>query len=732
MRRLSRSIISAGFLFGVTLLFCLYLGGTGPVWAQSDDADEGPSPTVTAPATEAVTATVTARVTATVTAEVTPTTEATAETTPTIEAGAPAAAAETATEAAPAEATEVPEEEEATPAAPKPTAAAPLTATPASAPSSTAPPTPGAAGAPSLTSPKLTYPPADLACRKCHGDKTDEFTFSSGMTMTLGVDLAAVDASPHSSSSPTGAVACNNCHQNETRYRYPHVENPAQNEHEFALAVSNNCQSCHYPHLPFHDAEQSEYTPPACVDCHGSHAIDRVENIVNSMPGNCVKCHTDQTAEWATELIAPRPGFGAGAEGYIGSARCQGCHEDKYGTWQHTQHAKLVQDPAHDPTAIVGDFTKEDPALSFGPSDIAYTLGSRWSQLYITQTVSNTFEILPAQWIVATGKWEPYHPDDWETRDWRQECGSCHVTGLETQNWTFTEFGVGCESCHGPGQAHAADPENVKPFAAVDDQVCGACHSRGQSPDGHPFPATYRPGEPLTDHFTFATSEDALWPDGSAKLHEQQYMDWTLDNTMVDSGKVNCTTCHAVHDTGAAEGQIVKPLNQLCVDCHEQQGALVRHTPFHEAAIQKHEFNCTDCHMPKLATNATPFDTHSHAFMQPNPQGSIDHGGVAAMPNACNQCHQGAGETAQWAAQTIAVAQARATPVAGAFFGPGPTPTSPPPPTPIAAVGPPAEFDKLENGVWIRRSVYIATAIVVVLAVAWAFYRFRSRGKQNA
>lgn len=76
--------------------------------------------------------------------------------------------------------------------------------------------------------------------------------------------------------------------------------------------------------------------------------------------------------------------------------------------------------------------------------------------------------------------------------------------------------------------------------------------------------------------------------------------------------------------------------------------------------------------MPKIAVNATPFDTHSHAFMQPNPQGSIDHGGVTDMPNACNQCHQGSGETAQWAAQTIAVAQARATPVAGAFFGPGP------------------------------------------------------------
>lgn len=58
MRRLSGSIISAGILFGVTLLFCLYFAGSGQVWAQSDD--EEPSPTVTAPATKAPAAAVTA------------------------------------------------------------------------------------------------------------------------------------------------------------------------------------------------------------------------------------------------------------------------------------------------------------------------------------------------------------------------------------------------------------------------------------------------------------------------------------------------------------------------------------------------------------------------------------------------------------------------------------------------------------------------------------------------
>ena len=91
MRRLSGSIISAGILFGVTLLFCLYFAGSGQVSAQSDD--EEPSPTVTAPAAKAprgVTAASLATVTATVTAEITPTAAATVEITATRAASAKA------------------------------------------------------------------------------------------------------------------------------------------------------------------------------------------------------------------------------------------------------------------------------------------------------------------------------------------------------------------------------------------------------------------------------------------------------------------------------------------------------------------------------------------------------------------------------------------------------------------------------------------------------------------
>ncbi|MBK8051191.1 MAG: hypothetical protein IPK16_31265 [Anaerolineales bacterium] len=578
-----------------------------------------------------------------------------------------------------------------------------------------------------------TPPPTDSQCRGCHGEKQDMLTLTSGEVITLGVDLAVISGSPHSSLSSDHPVRCNDCHRNETRYRYPHVENPAQTRQEFAANVAVNCASCHYPHSPFHDTEQTDYPLPTCVDCHGSHAIDRVENMAHSMPATCLQCHTDETPAWAANFVAPRLGFGAGAEGYAGSTRCAGCHEERFFSWRDTLHGRLIQEIATASDAVVGDFTTENEVRTFALSDAAYTIGSRWKQLYMTQTVSNTFHILPAQWNVATESWVSYHPEDWTERDWRQECGSCHVTGLNTQDWTFTEFGVGCESCHGPSAAHAADPENVKPFDAVDDQVCGACHSRGTSPEGYAFPATYKPGDVLVEHFTFTTTAEAVWPDGSARWNNQQYMDYVLDNEMHQSGEVPCVACHAVHDNGVTEAQLNKPVNELCLDCHAQQEALVKHTPFHEQAVKNNQFLCTDCHMPKMATSATPFDIASHAFSQPNPQASVDHGGVAAMPNACNQCHSDPGETPQWAAQTIAYAKAHTKPVGGVSYGPGPTPTPIPPPTPMASVGEPAiTLPEVETGKWIRWGLIALVALVVLLVAAWAYYRIRTRREHNA
>ena len=168
-------------------------------------------------------------------------------------------------------------------------------------------------------------------------------------------------------------------------------------------------------------------------------------------------------------------------------------------------------------------------------------------------------------------------------------------------------------------------------------------------------------------------------------------------------------------------------MNALCLSCHSEQHALVSHTPFHEKAIKQRDFQCIDCHMPKLASGAQPFDLHNHSLLQPNPEASVMHGGLAAMPNACNTCHTDRAETPQWAAQMISYAETQATPSASKFFGPGPTPTSPPPPTPIASVGEPATFELTPPGWWLRYLAFGVVGLIVVWGLIALVRMVRSR-----
>lgn len=574
----------------------------------------------------------------------------------------------------------------------------------------------------------------DFSCRGCHGDKTDALILPSGEALPLGVDLTALDASPHSARNDP-SIPCTACHINETQYRYPHAENAAVNLPAYHSAVSQSCEGCHYPHIPFHEnVDPAQHTLPTCVNCHGSHDIARVAEMALVMPDRCVECHTDRSRDWVADFLEPRPGIGGGAEGFAGSMRCAGCHEDIYFSWRKTLHANIIQNPATAPAAVVADFNSDDPDLTFELSEVRYTVGGRWKQQFLTEIEgSEHLAILPAQWNVATQEWVAYHPDAWQDSDWRKECAGCHVTGLDAENWTFKEFGVGCESCHGPGVAHASDPENVKPFTTVDDQVCGACHSRGKSPQGHPFPVTYRPGDVLTEHLTFTTDEAHIWPDGSAKKNYQQYMDWNLGNTMQQAPGMSCITCHVVHDSSVGPGQLRDEPNALCISCHAPQAALVRHTPYHEVAMSRREFQCVDCHMPLMATSAVEYDIHNHSLFQPNPESSVEYGGLDVMPNACNNCHTGAADTPERAAETIVFARLQAPPVAGGFFGPGPTPTSPPPPTPMAAVGqPPVVVDAIEPRTWAQWGLFAMGGAVAFVAIAWGTYRIRLRRERHA
>ena len=99
---------------------------------------------------------------------------------------------------------------------------------------------------------------------------------------------------------------------------------------------------------------------------------------------------------------------------------------------------------------------------------------------------------------------QPCHTDAWDAwknskhagalstlenqgHDRDPDCVSCHVVGLEfekgfqSRNLTPDLTDVGCESCHGPGAAHAADPYGSK-MGEIGAESCMKCHVPDHSP----------------------------------------------------------------------------------------------------------------------------------------------------------------------------------------------------------------------------------------------------------
>jgi len=189
--------------------------------------------------------------------------------------------------------------------------------------------------------------------------------------------------------------------------------------------------------------------------------------------------------------------------------------------------------------------------------------------------------------------------------------------------------GHGCESCHGPGQAHVDDDAKGhilklgQASPAEASQTCLACHNRG-------------------DH--------AGW-EGSG--HERR--------------NLSCTTCHSVHSPKSTERQLVKATQtELCATCHRTQVAKTERAVAH-MPVREGKMSCTSCHNPhgsitnvkalkvgsSVAESCTSCHTEmrgpmlfEHAPVRENcatchdPHGSSNDRMLAVrMPMLCQRCH---------------------------------------------------------------------------------------------
>lgn len=403
------------------------------------------------------------------------------------------------------------------------------------------------------------------------------------------------------------------------------------------------------------------------------------------------------SAVWASVLAAGGAVAQNGPEPkvpqYIGSALCSDCHTDAAEAWEGSHHALAWTPP--DAAHVLGDFddaeflhkgvrtrfTTEDGTYfitSDGPDGalrkypVHSVAGVAPLQQYLIETEPGKIQSFDVVWDAEQGQWYHLYPDQdlpysdglhWTGpyKNWGARCAECHATGYvkgydpSTRSYSSSEaeIGVGCEACHGPGEAHVTwaqpggsydpglwasvgDTGLTMDFAAgaeAEIQQCASCHSRREAfADGNPLPGT-----PYHDAYRLGTLRDGLYhPDG--QILEEVYVYGSFLQSKMYAKGVACTDCHNPHTA-----QVISDTNTVCTQCHSPAGnpefpslplALYDDPSHHFHEIGTDGAQCKSCHM--IERDYMGIDgRRDHSFRVPRPDLTVSTG----SPNACNDCH---------------------------------------------------------------------------------------------
>jgi predicted CXXCH cytochrome family protein len=202
-----------------------------------------------------------------------------------------------------------------------------------------------------------------------------------------------------------------------------------------------------------------------------------------------------------------------------------------------------------------------------------------------------------------------FKPDERDT----QACNACHATAAGVPTQALLENNVGCEACHGPGEAHiSGGGDKTKIVSDKSADICGRCHN-GNRNDTAEWAAEYKPGMKLADIKELKlilVAPDKLAP-SLMNIHPSlTYNMWlvsghakTPERTIVINGKkwdgpITCAACHNPHSSNN-KAQLVMDSKELCKSCHMQSAVLkgfgakgIEETrSLHTAAA------CVACHM---------------------------------------------------------------------------------------------------------------------------------------
>lgn len=441
---------------------------------------------------------------------------------------------------------------------------------------------------------------------------------------------------------------------------------------------------------------------------------------------------SDAGGEQLAFQLSGRPPDGAG---YLGTSYCMACHPDAAEDHGGTLHADalseslpdeilerfqagetvdlgsgavaLLEDDGGDPLVTLIDASgTADSYVVEGLIGSAMAAGVPWVE------DGDQAWPLPLAWVAedpergpdypdGAARWEPYQVDRWldadgdrvaldPARSAEAACLPCHATGFElalrddggvdmsatSGGGRWTDTGVQCERCHGPGADHFEADDADRPFTITSPELlgrdrsndaCGQCHSNTLAHEsGLPYPftgdASFQPGMDLDD---FAGSNAQRWDNGTSAYGRQQLDDLQLSPHGDATLGMVCLDCHAPHGEGGYphQGRLNPDDNSLCLSCHldrtfggdaSQINAEHVDHPRYDPVSDHQTGRCATCHMPATAATVAfselsgAGDVSSHLYTVVPPQETVDAFDAAGATSldvgsfpihSCAECH---------------------------------------------------------------------------------------------
>jgi len=398
--------------------------------------------------------------------------------------------------------------------------------------------------------------------------------------------------------------------------------------------------------------------------------------LVGGEPG----CRSDKQSKSEAQLAVSPPSAAsvtAGVEreprsSYVGSGRCNGCHEQPFAAWQQSHHRLAMQIPSEQ--SMLGDFADkrfyyfgESTRFRRGPPgyevetggisrgagggkvgkqsyEVKYAFGVEPLQQYLVDIGDGHLQALPFAYDTRPkerggGRWYHLRSDEhiklgdelhWSAPayNWNKNCADCHSTDVrknyepETDRYDtqYAEISVGCEACHGPGSRHV---EQAERHAFEDDKGWSHRFSTfrerlwqlsemkpiAQLANASDFAGPGRNGSVELDACAPCHSRRSDLGGRSSHFQDRYRLELLEDPIYFADGQIR----DEVYEYGSFLQSKMHAAGVVCSDCHEPHSGTLRASG---------NALCDRCH------SSAVYDTPRHHLHEPGGPGS-----------ECVQCH---------------------------------------------------------------------------------------------